>query len=172
MVIGTVQLVRADGTTCARDPADLVAVTAADVSVADGGSATAPRDDVTRGGTRVRVSTMALAPGYALLVARDLTDVDATLHRLALVLVVATGAGALLATVVGLLVARTGLRPIDDLTRTAETIAATQDLSTPIPAHGDDRGGQARHRLQRDDHRAGRRTRSASVSSSPMPATS
>jgi two-component system sensor histidine kinase MprB len=138
VVIGTVQVVRADGSTCARDPADVVAVTAADVAVANGGAATAPRDDVTDGGTRVRVRTTPLGSGYALLVARDLTDVDATLHRLALVLVVATGAGALLATIVGLLVARTGLRPIDDLTRTAESIAATQDLSTPIPTRGDD----------------------------------
>ncbi len=48
VVIGTVQVVRADGTTCARDPADVVAVTAADVAVANGGAATAPRDDVTR----------------------------------------------------------------------------------------------------------------------------
>lgn len=138
MVIGTVQLVRADGTTCARDPAGEVTPTAADVAVANGDTATSPRDDVTHGGTHVRVRTTALGSGYALLVARDLTDVDATLRQLALVLVVATGAGALLATVVGLLVARTGLRPIDDLTRTAETIAATQDLSVPIPVRGDD----------------------------------
>jgi len=138
MVIGTVQVVRADGTTCTRNPADEVTVTAADVAVANGGAATSPRDDSTQGGTPVRVRTTALTSGYALLVARDLTDVDATLHELALVLVGATGAGALLATVAGLLVARTGLRPIDDLTRTAEHIAATQDLSIPIPAHGDD----------------------------------
>ncbi|MHB1490616.1 MAG: HAMP domain-containing protein, partial [Cellulomonas sp.] len=138
MVIGTVQLVRADGTTCTRDPAGEVTPTAADVAVANGGTATSPRDDVTHGGTHVRVRTTPLGSGYALLVARDLTDVDATLRQLALVLVLATGAGALLATVVGLLVARTGLRPIDDLTRTAETIAATQDLSVPIPVRGDD----------------------------------
>ncbi|HUX71619.1 MAG TPA: hypothetical protein VMV41_13970, partial [Cellulomonadaceae bacterium] len=121
MVIGTVQLVRADGTTCTRDPAGEVTPTAADVAVANGGTekggaATSPRDDVTHGGTHVRVRTTPLGSGYALLVARDLTDVDATLRQLALVLVLATGAGALLATVVGLLVARTGLRPIDDLT--------------------------------------------------------
>lgn len=138
MVIGTVQVVRADGTTCTRDPADEVTPTAADVAVANGGAATSPRDDVTQGGTHVRIRTTALSSGYALLVARDLTDVDATLRQLALVLTLATGAGALLATVAGLLVARTGLRPIDDLTRTAESIAATQDLSIPIPVRGDD----------------------------------
>ncbi len=138
LVIGTVQVVRADGTTCTRNPADEVTITAADVAVANGGAATSPRDDSTRSGTPVRVRTTALGSGYALLVARDLTDVDATLHQLALVLVGATGAGALLATVAGLLVARTGLRPIDELTRTAERIAATQDLSIPIPTHGDD----------------------------------
>lgn len=47
-------------------------------------------------------------------------------------------AGALLASIVGLLVAQAGLRPINDLTRAAEHIAATQDLTVPIGVRGDD----------------------------------
>ena len=137
-VIGSIQLVRTDGTTCTRDAVGEVVPTAEDVAVANGGPATGPRDDVTSTGTHVRVRTVPVGGGYALLVARDLTEVDDTLSRLALVLVLATGAGAVLATIVGLLVAKAGLRPIDDLTRAAERIADTQDLDTPIELHGQD----------------------------------
>lgn len=137
-VVGSIQLVRADGSTCAPDGADLVAPQAQDVAVAQGGAATSPRDAVTSAGTHVRVRTSPLGTGYALLAARDLTETDATLRQLGLVLIVATGAGALLASVVGLFVARAGLRPIDGLTRAAERIAATQDLSVPIDVRGDD----------------------------------
>jgi two-component system sensor histidine kinase MprB len=136
--VGSIQLVRADGSTCAPAGTDQLVPQAEDVAVANGAAATRPRDAVTVAGTHVRVRTSPIGTGYALLTARDLSETDATLHQLGLVLILATGAGALLASAVGLVVARAGLRPIDDLTRAAERIAATQDLTVPIEVRGDD----------------------------------
>lgn len=136
--IGSIQLVRADGSTCFPDGTDQVVPQAQDIAVANGGVATMPRDAITAAGKHVRVRTSPVRTGYALLAARDLSETDATLRQLRLVLIVATGAGALLASIVGLFVAQAGLRPIDDLTRAAEHIAATQDLTVPIDVRGDD----------------------------------
>lgn len=137
-VVGTVQLIRADGSTCVPDGSEPVVPQPQDVAAANGGPATAVRDDITNIGTHVRVRTSPLGGSYAILVARDLTDVDATLLQLGVVLIATTAAGALLAMVAGLFVARAGLRPIADLTRAAEHIAATHDLTGPIDIHGDD----------------------------------
>lgn len=137
-VVGTVELIRADGSTCVPDGSKPVVPQPQDVAAANGGPATAVRDDITSSGTHVRVRTSPLDASHAILVARDLTDVDATLLRLGVDLIVATATGALLAMAAGLFVARTGLRPIADLTRAAEHIAATHDLTGPIDIHGDD----------------------------------
>lgn len=133
----SLQLVRADGTTCGAEGTDLVAVRAADRRAAAGGPTTR-RDDETAGGTHVRVLTRPLGEGTALMVVRDLTEVDTTLRRLAVVLAGATLLGGGLALTAGFVVARTALRPVDRLTRAAEHVSRTEELRTRIPVTGDD----------------------------------
>lgn len=67
-----------------------------------------------------------------------LTDTDRTLNHLALVLLIIGGIGVVGAGAAGLWVARTGLRPVDELTDTVEHVARTEDLTVRIPVEGDD----------------------------------
>lgn len=136
-VIGSIQLVRADGSTCPTTQSQ-VPITEQDIAVANGGPATAVRDAKTSDGIHVRVITRPIADGYAVMISRDLTEIDNTLGALALVLALAGGLGALGALLAGLFVARAGLRPVDGLTLAAERVAATKDLDVRIPVNGDD----------------------------------
>lgn len=136
--LGRTQLVRADGSVCVADESRLIEPTAEDVAVAAGRAQTRPRDAVAADGTHLRVQTTRVGEGYALMVARDLTETDTTLARLRLLLTLLTCGGAIVAGGAGLLVARTGLRPVEGLTRAAERVATTQDLDVPIPVRGND----------------------------------
>jgi len=74
-------------------------------------------------------------------IARPLTEVDATLSGLAAILVAVGTIGTLLAGLIGLLVARSALKPIGDLTRAAEHVAETQDLGARIDIESEDEVG-------------------------------
>ena len=89
-------------------------------------------------GIRVRAYTQQLAPGFAVLVARPLTGVDDALGHLRAILVVVAVAGIGGAALLGLLVARSALRPVRRLTETAEEVARTADLTRRIEVTGDD----------------------------------
>jgi two-component system, OmpR family, sensor histidine kinase MprB len=89
-------------------------------------------------GTEVRVYVAGFAPGQALQAARSLSDVNATLRRLALVLVLVSLGGAGVAALLGGLVGRSAMRPVRRLTRGTRYVAATQDLSRRVEAVGDD----------------------------------
>jgi two-component system sensor histidine kinase MprB len=75
-------------------------------------------------------------------IARPLTEVDATLAGLAAALFVFGTVGVLLAAGAGLLVARSALKPIDELAEAAEHVAETQDLGARIAITGDDEVGR------------------------------
>ncbi|WP_031467395.1 sensor histidine kinase [Sciscionella sediminilitoris] len=75
--------------------------------------------------------------GYALVVAQSLGPQKEVLKRLALVLIVVSGAGIVVAALAGTAVARGGLLPVQRLTAATERVAATNDLR-PIPVTGDD----------------------------------
>jgi two-component system sensor histidine kinase MprB len=93
--------------------------------------------DETVHGVHLRVFT-ARGPGNnALLVARPLTEVDASLSRLLRILIGVGLGGVALAGGFGLLVARGTMRPVQALTETAEHVARTQDLSRRLPADPD-----------------------------------
>jgi len=94
--------------------------------------------DVDVGGVHARMVTVPQGPATALQVARSLTDVDNALRRLALILALVTVVGVVGAASAGLAIARAGLAPVDRLTRAAEHVARTQDLSVPIDVKGDD----------------------------------
>jgi two-component system, OmpR family, sensor histidine kinase MprB len=135
---GSFQVVRADGSSCTAVERTRLPVTAADAAAANGGRPTPPRDGTTVAGTHVRLITEPLGNGYAITVSRDLTEIDNTLRTLFWVLLLAGGLGALGALTAGWAVARAGLRPVEELTRTAEHVAATQDLDVPIVLKGHD----------------------------------
>ena len=75
-------------------------------------------------------------------IARPLTEVDATLAGLAAALFVFGTVGVLLAAGAGLLIARSALKPIDELARAAEHVAETQDLAARIDITSNDEVGR------------------------------
>jgi two-component system sensor histidine kinase MprB len=89
-------------------------------------------------GIRVRTYVQRLAPGFAVLVATTLTDVDETLGRLRAILIGIAVIGIGGAAVLGFLVARSALRPVRRLTHAAGKVARTADLSSRIEITGDD----------------------------------
>jgi two-component system, OmpR family, sensor histidine kinase MprB len=89
-------------------------------------------------GTEVRVYVARFASGQALQAARSLEEVNATLRRLTLVLVLVSLAGVGLATLLGGLVGRSAMSPVRRLMGGTRYVAATQDLSRRVEAVGDD----------------------------------
>lgn len=89
--------------------------------------------DATVEGTHVRVLTTPSRVG-ALQLVRPLTEVDDTLDRLRLILLLVTIGGVGGAAGLGLVVSRNALRPVLELTEAAEHVAATQDLDRRMPA--------------------------------------
>ena len=76
----------------------------------------------------------------AIQVARSLTEVDHALGKIRLILILVTLGGVLLATALGLGVARAALAPVRRLTRTTEHVTETGDLTSRIemPSRGDE----------------------------------
>ena len=95
--------------------------------------------DATVEGTHLRVLTIPLGQeGYALQVARSLEEVDRSLSRIRNWLLAIALVGIGLAAALGLVVARAVLAPVQRLTRTAEEVSETRDLSRRIHASGTD----------------------------------
>lgn len=140
-----IQIVKADGTRCLGVGTPPVKVQPRDIEVAAGTVHNVTHNASTDSGQAVRVYTEPLfigperqSTGLALSLSRPLTEVDKTLTTLAWVLLSVAGVGVLGATSAGLWIARTGLRPVDQLTGTVEHIARTEDLSVRIPVEGED----------------------------------
>jgi two-component system, OmpR family, sensor histidine kinase MprB len=89
-------------------------------------------------GVHARVYTRQAEPGLALQLARPLTEVDRALSNLRLGLGLVSISGILLAAFLGRLATRHAVRPVTDLTETAEHVARTRDLSKRIEAEGGD----------------------------------
>jgi two-component system sensor histidine kinase MprB len=106
------------------------------------GSSSSFMTDVHAGGTHVRVLTAPFSAGVALQVARPLDEVDSLLRRLTIVLVLLTAGGAALAAALGHLVAQTTIAPVRRLTRAAEHVTETRDLTERIDAPGQDEVGR------------------------------
>jgi two-component system sensor histidine kinase MprB len=90
-------------------------------------------------GTHLRVYTLPVDnPGLALQIARPLEEVDAALDRIRVLLFLIAAVGIALAVALGLIVAKAVLAPVQRLTRTAEEVSETRDLSRRIDASGTD----------------------------------
>jgi two-component system sensor histidine kinase MprB len=94
-------------------------------------------EDLQRNGTHLRVFIAKGAIGDKLVVARPLTEVDSSLQRLRIILLLVSLGGIGLAGGLGLLVARGAIAPVRRLTAEAEYVAETQDLSRRMPADSD-----------------------------------
>jgi len=135
---GYVQLVKADGGTLLPLLQNVqlpVSDDAVAIARSNGG---ASWSDAHVGGVHMRVLTVSFASGYALEVARPLTEVDKSLRRIGLFLILIAGAGVAGAAALGLFVSRTALAPVKRLTDTAEKVTATGDLSQRIEVSGRD----------------------------------
>ncbi|MFJ7159319.1 ATP-binding protein [Streptomyces sp. NPDC101118] len=142
----SVQLVLAGGSHCWVAGPQTLPVTADDLAVARGDLASSLHDVTTEAGTKLRVYTQPATTTQpngarqllALSIAKPLADIDKPLGTLAWVLLGLGGIGVVGAGAAGLWVARTGLRPVDELTGAVEHIARTEDLTVRIPDEGED----------------------------------
>jgi two-component system sensor histidine kinase MprB len=86
----------------------------------------------------VRILTKYVAPGFAVQVARPLTEVDSTLRRLEYLMAALAVGGVVLAGVLGRAVAGTALAPVRRLSEATKRIASTRDLTQRIDDSGRD----------------------------------
>jgi two-component system sensor histidine kinase MprB len=94
--------------------------------------------DADLSGTPVRVYVGPFADGQALQAAQSLEDVNATMRRVTLVLVLVSLGGVVLAAMLGGIVGGSAMQPVRRLMRGTRYVAATQDLSRRVEAVGDD----------------------------------
>ena len=133
-----VQLVAVDGERCVP-PLQEIDLPVDDRALAvAAGRGPAFWDEAEVRGEHLRVFTFAYGPGSAVQVARPLTEVDDSLQRLGVFLLLIAASGIALAAVLGLFISRTALGPVTRLTETAERVSVTGDLSERIEVGGGD----------------------------------
>jgi two-component system, OmpR family, sensor histidine kinase MprB len=116
---------------------NMIVDTNRDIAVASG-AASSYFQDLTVRGTHLRVLTQEVGPGVAVQIARPLEEIDLVLGRLAFFLVVLALCGIAVAAMLGGVVARGALAPVRSLTRTAEHVTTTSDLTKRIKVQGGD----------------------------------
>jgi two-component system sensor histidine kinase MprB len=138
---GTAQLITPDGLVLKPDPGQPpLPVTDAAREVATGSRASFLADEHA-GGAHVRVFTVPLREGLAVQVARPLTEVDNALASLRILLIGITGAGVLLAALLGGFVSRLALRPVRSFTSSTEAVT-DEPLGRRLPVESDDELGR------------------------------
>ena len=146
---GPVQLIGPAGDVVFPARGDLrVPVDEQDRAIAGGGGRRAVlRDARSPDGVHLRVLTVAFPDGGAIQLARSLSNVDATLRRLQLVLILLCAGGTLLAAFFGRLFGRQVVQPVSELTAAAEHITQTDDLGRRIEVRSDDEVGRMAQRF-------------------------
>ena len=133
-----VQVRYANGTVVGAPPnTQALPFNARDMAVVAGRSSVANYTTRTDRGT-FRVLTIGGPGGETIQLSRSLSDIDATLRGVELLMVALVVGAALLAAIVGRVIAGAALQPVNRLTRTATEIARTQDLQHPIVIDGRD----------------------------------
>jgi two-component system sensor histidine kinase MprB len=133
-----VQVVQADGQCRAHDISACALPVASGVREVARTGHGAYMSDMHVGGVHLRTLTFPYVTGYAVTVARPLSDVDRALKRIRLYLFLIAAGGIAVAAALGLVVSRAALRPVRRLTKATETVRSTGDLSERIDAHGRD----------------------------------
>jgi two-component system sensor histidine kinase MprB len=143
------QVVGPDGVARDRQGGLAIGVVSGDrAAAAGGGGAAVPfLSDRTADGVHLRVITVPIEGLGAVQLGRSLDSVDAVLGRLRIVLVLLVLVGTAFAALLARLFARPVIRPISELTRTAEHIEATGDLGRRIGARGEDEVGRMAQRF-------------------------
>ncbi len=129
------QIIDSSGSVVYPSPSneDVLPVGARDRGVASSTSATTGRRaDFRMNGVHVRMRVAALGDGHAVMVATQINYIDHTLARYALILLMLSVLGIVGAAFVGLLVARSAVRPVDRLTRALEHVGRTQEFDASI----------------------------------------
>jgi two-component system, OmpR family, sensor histidine kinase MprB len=124
-------VVPAPGSDPAFDPGDRAAEVAA-------GTESPYYEDRVVNDTHVRVYTSSTPLGFAVQVARSLEEVDSSLEKLGLILIVLSVGGIAAAAVMGRVVATAALGPVRRLTEATEHVTSTSDLSARVEAPGTD----------------------------------
>jgi len=135
---GYVQLVRTTGEVLVPPDQEFELPVGDDVLDVASGTRAAFWEDVEVNGTHLRTFTFALGPDAAVQIGRPLTEVDQSLERIGLVLLLIAAGGVVIAAGLGLVVARAALGPVRKLTQTAERVTETRDLSERIDVSGRD----------------------------------
>ena len=139
---GYIQVVTIDGDTIRAPEARVALPVSDDVLAVARGDSGSFFDDSRVSGVHVRVLTIpgnaGPVQGFAVQIARPLTEVDASLGRIRLFLIIIAISGMAIAAVLGLVVARAALAPVRRLTTATERVTATGDLSERIEADGED----------------------------------
>jgi two-component system sensor histidine kinase MprB len=136
-----IAIIRADGEILFGFKDHLPPIGQAELNVASGAGGEHLRTDI-RSDNRVLAVTY--DDGQALVLSQSLKPTKEQLADLTLVLLLIGGSGVLVAAVAGTAVARTGLRPVERLTRATERVSRTGDLR-PIPVDGDDELARLSH---------------------------
>jgi two-component system sensor histidine kinase MprB len=136
------QLVGADGTTRRPDDGGIALRVDERVRRVAAGLEGAYLGDQDVSGSHLRVITAQVAPGVAIQIARPLSEVDALLGGLRVVLLVVTGAGVVLGAGLGWIISGGALRPIRRFTERTEAITGAPDTSLRLEAEGDDEIGR------------------------------
>jgi 4-alpha-glucanotransferase len=141
------QLVDADGGVYSArfSPVGPLPTDDGDIAVARGATGSRLRS-IELGGVNYRMATVAVGQELrfvhgrelALQLARPMSDVEATLRELGLVLLAVGLGGIVGSALLGRLVARAALKPVDAVAAAAEGVAHTQNLSALIPVTGSD----------------------------------
>jgi two-component system sensor histidine kinase MprB len=127
-----VQIVGGDGTiSVPGDQTVTLPVDDADERLADRGAGMTIRN-VSADGEHLRMITIATGAGTVVQIAKPLGEIDNTLASLRITLIVVALGGIALAGLLGFIVARVVLRPVERLTAAAEHVAETQDLDASI----------------------------------------
>lgn len=132
------QIIRSDGSVIMRDTSGLP-ITGADRAVAAGRRDQSLRTiGRTGNSSHARVLTFPIGGGIAVQLTRPLVDIDRTLGHLALVLLLGAAAGVIVALILGYLVAKASLKPVERLTDAVERVGATRQLDETIEVTGHD----------------------------------
>jgi two-component system, OmpR family, sensor histidine kinase MprB len=135
---GYIQVVQSDGTTI-RPPEERVELPVSDhvLSVANGKGGPF-FSDTHVSGVHLRVFTIPGSSGFAVQIARPLTEVDKSLDRIRFYLILIALGGIAVAATLGLAVTRAALAPVRRLTEASERVTETGDLSERIESRGQD----------------------------------
>jgi two-component system, OmpR family, sensor histidine kinase MprB len=135
---GYPQIVRADGEVFLPPRATLTLPVSEEIKrIAREGTGTHLEDEHVRG-THLRMLAFPYDVGFAVQIARPLTEVDHSLGRIKNLLILIAGGGIAIAGALGLAVARAALAPVRRLTSATENVTETGDLSERIDASGRD----------------------------------